>query len=109
MGLGAAASKVYFSKNPLSIGGYGEVIYQDPRGGSTGNLSDNYRFVPYFSYRFSDKIIFNSEVEFEHTNEVAVEFSYLDFLLSPELSVRLGHVLVPIGMTNLKHERVNDI
>ncbi len=104
MGLGAAASKIYFSKNPLSIGGYGEVIYQDPRGGSAGNTSDNYRFVPYFSYRFSDKIIFNSEVEFEHTSSVAVEFSYLDFLLTPEFSVRAGHVLVPIGMTNLKHE-----
>jgi len=104
MGMGAAASKVYFSKTPLSIGGYGEIVYQDPRGGSAGNTSDVYRIVPYISYRFSDKIIFNSEIEFEHVNTVAVEFAYLDFMLMPELAIRAGHLLVPVGMTNLKHE-----
>jgi len=104
MGLGAAASRVYFSKNPLSIGGYGEMTYTDPRGGATGNRSDVYRFVPYFSYRFSDKIIFNAEVEFEHSDEVAVEFAYLDFIAAPGLGVRAGHVLVPIGQINLRHE-----
>ena len=30
-GMGAAASKVYFAKNPLSIGGYGEMILCQPR------------------------------------------------------------------------------
>ncbi len=105
MGMGQAASKVYFAKNPLSLGGYGELVYVDPRGGSA-NTTDNYRLVPYLSYRFSDKIIFNSEIEFEHVSEVAVEFSYLDFLLFPEFGVRVGHVLVPVGLTNLKHEPV---
>lgn len=103
MGMGAAASKVYFSKNPLSIGGYGEMVYVDRRGGSA-NTTDLYRIVPYLSYRFSDKIIFNSEIEFEHVKEVGVEFAYVDFLAFEHLGIRTGHVLVPVGISNLKHE-----
>jgi len=45
-GLGAAASKVYFSKNPLSIGGYGEMYYANPDNGD--DIADVYRFVTYF-------------------------------------------------------------
>lgn len=104
MGLGAGASKVYFSKSELSIGGYGEIIYKDPRGGTSGNTTDVYRVVPYISYRFSDSLIFNSEIEFEHGDEVGVEFAYLDFIISPGLGLRAGHILLPIGVANLRHE-----
>ncbi len=104
MGMGAGASKVYFSKSDLSIGGYGEIIYKDPRGGTTGNTTDVYRVVPYISYRFSDSLIFNSEIEFEHGDEVAIEFAYLDFIVGPGLGVRAGHILLPMGITNLRHE-----
>ncbi len=107
-GMGPAASKVYFSKNPLSIGGYGEMFYANPDNGD--DYADVYRFITYFGYKFNDWIVLNTEIEFEHGanaedgGEVVVEFLYLDFLLSKEANLRLGHVLVPMGLVNLRHE-----
>ncbi len=107
-GMGAAASKVYFSKNPLSLGGYGEMYYANPEG--KDDYADVYRFITYFGYRFNDWVILNAEIEFEHGanaedgGEVVLEFMYLDFLLSKEANLRLGHVLVPMGLINLRHE-----
>ena len=107
-GLGDAASKVYYSKNPLSIGGYGEMFYAKPEG--SNDYADVYRFITYFGYKFSDSVILNAEIEFEHGanadkgGEVVVEFMYLDFLMKEEINLRLGHVLVPMGLVNLKHE-----
>ncbi len=108
-GLGPAASKVYYSKNPLSIGGYGELYYskyQDGVGtGSTKDAyGDTYRFIPYIGYKFSDNIILNSEIEFEHGDTVAVEQLYVDFVLDPLATIRVGHQLVPMGYVNLYHE-----
>ncbi len=106
--MGPAASKVYFSKNPLSIGGYGEMYYANPDDGD--DFADVYRFITYFGYKFNDWIVLNAEIEFEHGanaedgGEVVIEFMYLDFLLSQEANLRLGHVLVPMGLVNLKHE-----
>lgn len=106
-GLGPAASKVYFSKNPLSIGGYGEMFYANPDEGD--DYADVYRFITYIGYKFSDSVILNTEIEYEHgdTNnggKVVVEFMYLDFLLRQEANLRLGHILVPMGLVNIKHE-----
>jgi len=107
-GMGPAASKVYFSKNPLSIGGYGEMFYANPEG--SDDYADVYRFITYFGYKFNDWIVLNTEIEFEHGanadngGEVVLEFMYLDFLLSKEANLRLGHLLVPMGLVNLRHE-----
>lgn len=108
-GLGVAASKVYYSKNPLSIGGYGELYYSkysDSIGaGSTKDAyGDTYRFIPYIGYKFSDTIILNSEIEFEHGDQVAIEQLYVDFILDPLATIRVGHQLVPMGYVNLYHE-----
>lgn len=108
-GLSPAASKVYYSKNPLSIGGYGELYYSKYNDSvGTGNTKDaygdTYRFIPYIGYKFSDNIILNSEIEFEHGNEVAIEQLYVDFILDPLATVRIGHQLVPMGYVNLYHE-----
>jgi hypothetical protein len=109
-GMGPAASKVYFAPKGLSIGGYGEVYYQNnlDRHTTTGALvtdrSDVYRVVLYTGYRFGPRVVFNAEVEFEHQNQVHVEFAYLDFLLHDALRVRAGNVLVPMGFVNEMHE-----
>ncbi|MDP3302024.1 MAG: porin [Sulfuricurvum sp.] len=108
-GMSPAASKVYYSKNPLSIGGYGELYYSkyNHDGVNTGSkdaFGDTYRFIPYIGYKFSDNIILNSELEFEHGNEIAVEQLYVDFILDPLATIRLGHQLVPMGYVNLYHE-----
>jgi hypothetical protein len=110
-GLGPAASKVYFTPKGLSIGGYGEILYTNYLGSSsTPSFTDLLRLVLYTGYRFSDRILFNAEIEFEHGNtekgEVAVEFAYVDFLLAEPLSIRLGNVLIPMGFINEVHEPV---
>ena len=102
-GLGEAASKVYYSESPLSIGGYGEMYWAKTEGERA--FADVYRFIPYFGYKFNDWIVLNTELEFEHGGEeVAIEFMYLDFLLNKSFNIRVGNLLVPMGITNLRHE-----
>ncbi len=116
-GLGSAASKVYYSKSPLSIGGYGEMYYSNEveDTGSANSTLDVYRFVPYIGYKFSDNIILNTEIEFEHGGvandrgtakggEVIVEFMYLDFLINKHANLRVGNFLIPMGLINERHE-----
>ncbi len=121
-GLGPAASKVYRSGHGVSIGGYGEVLYQNfdrrrddgtPSGES--DRLDLLRAVFYFGYKFDDRFLFNSEIEYEHAStgegseekgEVSVEFAYLDYLLGKSRStgLRAGLVLIPVGFLNELHE-----
>ncbi len=114
-GYGPAASKVYRRGPGLSIGGYGELLYQhfDDRrdDGSPAGRSDQadlLRAVVYVGYKFNDRLLVNTEVEYEHANtdegEVAVEFAYLDYLHRPELNVRAGLLLLPMGFVNELHE-----
>jgi hypothetical protein len=65
--------------------------------------------VLYVGYKFTDKILFNSEVEFEHgsterNGAVSVEFAALDFFINPMANVRAGMVLMPMGFLNQIHE-----
>jgi len=110
-GLGPAASKVYGQDRGLSLGGYGEAAYtalvRDKQGKS--NRIDALRTVFYVGYKFSDRIVFNSEIEFEHANtedggEAGVEFANLDFFWRSALNFRAGLMLVPLGFTNEIHE-----
>jgi hypothetical protein len=117
-GFGPSASKIYGVERGLSIGGYGEANYINHFGGEgEDNLdrSDALRTVLYLGYRFSDRILFHSEIEFENaTTEnvnnggeggfVSVEFAALDFLWRPEINGRAGLVLVPMGFLNEIHE-----
>ncbi len=114
-GLGPAASKVYQVGKGLSIGGYGEGFYQDIVGdkGAEKSKADMERMVMYVGYKFTDSIIMNSELEFEHgttgegaesKGEVSAEFVSLDFLLNPKVNVRTGLLLMPMGMINRMHE-----
>lgn len=108
-GLGPAASKVYFTPKGLSIGGYGEAYYAFKPAPGAQSTTDLLRAVLYVGYRFSDRIVFNSEIEFEHGQtarggEVGVEFAYLDFKLHDLVTLRAGNVLVPMGFINEIHE-----
>lgn len=114
-GLGPAASKVYQVGKGLSIGGYGEGIYQANVGekGDNKDNADLERMVLYAGYKFTDRILFNSELEFEHATtgegdeekgEVSVEFAALDFFFHKMANVRAGLVLMPMGFINQIHE-----
>ena len=117
-GLGPAASKVY-QKSPkrVSLGGYGEMSYQNYRGrkqnGATAgkrDATDFVRAILYVGYKFNDWIAFNSETEFEHATEgkrgeVSVEMAAIDFTpWGRPLGVRAGLLLMPVGFTNEMHE-----
>jgi hypothetical protein len=115
-GLGESASKVYRVEQGLSIGGYGEMLYESIDSsrddGSDSNARDRLDFlraILYTGYKFGDDWIFNSELEFEHAStgsggEVSVEFAYLDRLFNPNVNARIGMVLVPMGLVNELHE-----
>ena len=117
-GLGPAASKVYGIGRGLSIGGYAETfgtaVVADKKDSGERNRFDALRAVLYTGYKFTDHIVFNSEIEFEHgtTNatesssggSVSVEFAALDFLIRDELNVRGGLLLMPVGFLNEMHE-----
>jgi hypothetical protein len=105
-GLGPAASKVYGVRRGVSIGGYGEAIYVDPSSrrddGSPSNemaSADLQRAVLYFGYKFDDRFLFNSEIEYEHAvagdgepGEVEVEFAYVDFKRARSFGARRPEV-----------------
>jgi len=118
-GLGPAASKVYQMPRGLSIGGYGEAsaifFVGDNEGpGKRSDVGDLVRFVTYIGYKFSDRIILNSEIEYEHAKvastvsagagDVEIEFANLDFLLTEQANIRAGLVLIPMGFLNEIHE-----
>jgi hypothetical protein len=114
-GMGPAASKVYSAGKGLSIGGYGEGNYSAKVGdkGSSNDSADMARMVLYAGYKFTDRILFNSELEFEHAStgegseskgEVSVEFASLDFFIDKRANVRAGLVLMPMGLVNRIHE-----
>ncbi|MBF6648828.1 hypothetical protein [Methylobacter sp. BlB1] len=110
-GLGPAASKVYQVGKGLSIGGYGEANYQAIVGNEKGKKdnADFERLVLYAGYKFTDSILFNSEIEFEHGStddggSVSVEFAALDFFIDPMANIRAGMVLLPMGFINTIHE-----
>ncbi len=96
-----------------TIGGYGEVHFQNPSGPDSPGIVNVARFVVFLSHEFSDKISFRSEVEVEDTKveaghdqagEVSVEQVYLDYIISPAATLRAGLLLAPIGIVNETHE-----
>ena len=116
LGFGPAASKIYKVGQGVSIGGYGEMLYEnfagsredDTPSGEAARL-DALRAIVYVGYKFSDKILFNSELEFEHGStedggSVSIEFAYLDYRLSPSFGIRAGLLLPPMGFINELHE-----
>ena len=113
-GLGPAASKIYGVEQGLSIGGYGEAYYRkdvSDKSRSDRDFADNLRFVLYTGYKFTDRIIMNTELEFEHAGtgaggSVSVEFAYIDFLLWEWANFRAGMLLAPLGIVNELHEPV---
>lgn len=124
-GFAPAASKIYHVPSGVSIGGYGELIYNqfqsDKDDGTASGRTDQIDFVRnilYVGYKYNEKVLFNSEIEFEHASttnggsrgEVSVEFAHLDFALlqneekDTTLGARAGLVLVPVGIHNELHE-----
>jgi hypothetical protein len=95
-----------------TIGGYGEVHYTNVSGPGTPGTANLKRFVVYLAHSFDDRLSMRSEVELEDARleagspagEVAIEQLYLDYRLSPALTLRGGLLLPPVGIINETHE-----
>ncbi len=105
------------AQDSVSLGGYGELHYNDVSNTETGEnragTLDFHRFVMFAGYAFNDWITFHSELEVEHTKleagdnkggEVALEQAYIDLRSHPAIGIRAGLVLVPVGIINPVHE-----
>lgn len=116
-GFAPGAAKVYGVGGGVSIGGYGEALYQnfasrreDGRPSALADRVDLLRGVFYVGYKFGSRLLFNSEVEYEHATtdesvgEVGIEFAYLDYRLSDAVGLRAGLLLIPMGLINEMHE-----
>ncbi|NIP79277.1 MAG: hypothetical protein GWM90_08725, partial [Gemmatimonadetes bacterium] len=111
LGFGPAASKVYKVDQGVSIGGYGEILFElfadeleDGTESPVPNEWDAYRGILYFGYKFNDRLLFNTEIEIEHANEAFLEFAYLDYRIHENLGLRGGLLLSPMGLVNELHE-----
>ena len=111
IGLAPSASAIYGRGQGLSIAGYGEMLYENfaseneagaPVG--AGTQFDFLRAIVYTGYRFNDRFLFNSEIEVEHSNEISVEFAYVDYQAHEHFGVRGGMLLLPMGLVNEFHE-----
>ncbi len=116
LGLGPSAASIYAKSKGVSIAGYGEMLYEnfddrseDGEAVDKGASLDFVRMILYAGYRFNEKFLFNSEIEFEHAStdksgSASVEFAYLDYVASDRFTLRGGLLLIPMGLTNEFHE-----
>ncbi len=118
-GVGPAASHIYYKKGSgVSLAGYGEIVYQnysatkdDAQSSNKTDQIDYLRNILYVGYKFNNRFLFNAEIEIEHAvagedgpGEVAMEFGYIDAILSPTITIRGGMMLIPVGIINELHE-----
>ena len=68
------------SSKGITIGGYAEVDYNQPEG-ANGTM-DVHRLVMLLGYKFSDKVQFVTEIEYEHVKEVYIEQAFLNYNLN---------------------------
>ena len=100
-----SADNMLGKDSKLTIGGYGQIDYNQPiDGGSNNGTLDVHRLVLLFSYKFTDRLSLVSEIEFEHVKEVFVEQAFVDYRIGRQFSLRGGLLLIPMGIINLYHE-----
>lgn len=96
-----------------TLGGYGEIVYNNYRDKTVKDEADLRRFVLSYGHRFNDKLSLRAEVEIEHAlveegqGELAVEQAYVEYALHPNANLRAGLMLLPIGLLNETHEPVS--
>jgi hypothetical protein len=86
----------------ITVGGYAEVDYNQPEG-DNGEL-DVHRLVMFLGYKFSNKVQFVAEIEYEHVKELYVEQAFINYSLNDKVNIRGGLMLVPMGIVNEYHE-----
>ncbi|WP_340676515.1 porin, partial [Paraglaciecola sp.] len=102
------------SVSRTTIGGYGELHYNNitnDKSGTTSKEVDFHRFVLFFGHEFSNKTRFFSEFELEHSiagegkkGEIELEQAYIEHDINQQLTAKAGLFLIPVGIINETHE-----
>lgn len=93
------------SKSDTHLHGYGELHYNNTDLAGEKDRLDFHRMVIGLMYSFDERLVLDLEVDFEHAaSELELEYAHLSFLISDELGVRAGSLLMPVGFLNEHHE-----
>ncbi|AQS40041.1 Phosphate-selective porin O and P [Shewanella psychrophila] len=102
------------SKSATTIGGYGELHYNnitDNKSGKDKKAIDFHRFVLFVGHEFTENTRFFSELEVEHSisgdgqnGEVELEQAYIEHDFNQMLTGKAGLFLMPVGIINETHE-----
>lgn len=94
-----------------SIGGYGELHYNNRLDSSGNDEIDFHRFVLFFGHEFTDDIRLFTELELEHAlsgegknGAVELEQAFVEFDLNEHHKAQAGVFLLPVGLLNETHE-----
>jgi hypothetical protein len=100
------AQKLLSSDSKLTIGGYGEIHYNQVLNKQTRDnaVLDAHRMVLFFGYNFSKKTQFVTEIEMEYANEIWVEQMFMQHKLNDYINLKAGMLLIPMGIINEYHE-----
>lgn len=110
-----AAEMAIAKANKTTIGGYGELHYNNLNDQSDNNKDkeelDFHRFVLFFGHEFNDDLRFFSELELEHSvsgddqnGEIELEQAYIEYDINEQHLVKGGVFLLPVGIINETHE-----
>jgi len=111
----ADRSKAQEGYRGTTLGGYGEINYNNYKDNSRRDEFDLQRFIFFVGHKFNDRTRLFSEIEFEHavteggdssSGEVAIEQAFIEYDLTQTgtASLRSGLMLLPIGNLNEYHE-----
>ncbi|MBB1391613.1 porin [Shewanella sp. SG44-6] len=102
------------SKSATTIGGYGELHYNNISNNQTGEDKkefDFHRFVLFVGHEFNSSTRFFSELEVEHSiagesqnGEVELEQAYIEHDFNEMFTGKAGLFLMPVGIINETHE-----
>ena len=94
-----------------TFGAYGELHYNNYKDGDKKDEIDFHRFVLFYGHKFNDNLRFYSELEVEHAlagdgenGAVELEQAYLDYRINDAFNIKVGAMLVPMGIINETHE-----
>ncbi|MBB1477645.1 porin [Shewanella sp. SG41-3] len=102
------------SQSATTIGGYGELHYNNISNNQTGEDKkefDFHRFVLFVGHEFNSSTRFFSELEVEHSiagesqnGEVELEQAYIEHDFNEMFTGKAGLFLMPVGIINETHE-----
>lgn len=110
----ASAPAASDATSPTQLWGYGELNFTRPTSNPAAAQADLRRAVLGFSHAFDADTRVYGELEWEHavvsaddSGESEVEQLYVEHQLRPQLAVRAGLSLIPLGLLNEHHEPGN--